>query len=385
MWIDVGQLIREHVPDKNGKTLPADLTTGSYEFRDLTNTGVGALFEGKVVYDKSYGHVAYGCAACCGWSIPVGFWYDPLGIPVDNETDQGVFAADQCNSGDLEDVSDSFYNNWSTGNTSIATVDSYGTHSGVSVGSTRSFTHGLLNNNNPIRYCPLTGFEPSGGDCVIQLMLQGNQYNSLFVGSDPNLAAANSIFATVSPSGGTFTTTSSASGDTFTPVTTGGPGWVVGTTTQSANLRDRTITVTYAVSGQGSVSQSLSVTARQFAYATNNTPSNTCTLGYGTAYLYAYTPYTHPDGTAVQAGIGLTNTAVTESFNPQPPAGTVTGSGSLDANSQFYDKLVYCSSSPLSSYPTVTQTISIEGYQVRQNSLTYSSAGVGLTSNGPTQ
>ena len=26
MWIDVGKLIREHVPDKNGKTLPADLT-----------------------------------------------------------------------------------------------------------------------------------------------------------------------------------------------------------------------------------------------------------------------------------------------------------------------------------------------------------------------
>ncbi len=29
MWIDVGKLIREHAPDKNGKTLPADLTSGS--------------------------------------------------------------------------------------------------------------------------------------------------------------------------------------------------------------------------------------------------------------------------------------------------------------------------------------------------------------------
>ncbi len=66
MWIDVGKLIREQVPDKNGKALPQDLTSGSYEFRDLTNTGVGTLFEGKVIYDKTYGHVAYGCAACCG-------------------------------------------------------------------------------------------------------------------------------------------------------------------------------------------------------------------------------------------------------------------------------------------------------------------------------
>jgi hypothetical protein len=63
MWIDVGKLIRERVPDKNGKTLPADLTSGSYKFRDLTNIGVGTLFEGKVIYDKTYGHVAPTAAA----------------------------------------------------------------------------------------------------------------------------------------------------------------------------------------------------------------------------------------------------------------------------------------------------------------------------------
>lgn len=65
MWIYVGKLIREHVPDKNGNTLPEDLTSGSYELRDLTNVGVGTLFEGKVIYDKTYGHAAYGCGFCC--------------------------------------------------------------------------------------------------------------------------------------------------------------------------------------------------------------------------------------------------------------------------------------------------------------------------------
>ena len=68
MWIDVGKLIGEQVPDKNGKVLPADLASGSYELRDLTNTGVGNLFEGKVTYDKTYGHVTYGCGMCCGYS-----------------------------------------------------------------------------------------------------------------------------------------------------------------------------------------------------------------------------------------------------------------------------------------------------------------------------
>ena len=38
MWIDIGKLIRENVPDKNGKTLPPGLTSGSYDIRDLTNS-----------------------------------------------------------------------------------------------------------------------------------------------------------------------------------------------------------------------------------------------------------------------------------------------------------------------------------------------------------
>src|SRR5881628_3632598 len=99
-------------------------------------------------------------------------------------------------------------------------------------------------------------------------------------------------------------------------------------TTQSTNSGDRKLTVTYTVSGQ-QASKFLNVTARQFAYATNNSPSNTCALGYGTTKVYTYTPYTHPDKAAVQAGLGLSGTAVTEGFNPQPPAGTVTGSGGL--------------------------------------------------------
>jgi hypothetical protein len=80
MWIDVGNLIRQHLPDKNGNTLPEDLTTGSYEIRDLTNHAIGTLFEGKVIYDKTYGHVTYGCGICCG-DKNIQLWFNPLGIP----------------------------------------------------------------------------------------------------------------------------------------------------------------------------------------------------------------------------------------------------------------------------------------------------------------
>jgi hypothetical protein len=166
MWIDVGKLIREHVPDKNGTTLPANLSFGSYEIRDLTSKGAGSLFEGKVIYDKMYGHVTYGCAACCGYGLNPLFWYDPLGLPFGFPTDQGVDAADWCAGGALADVSDSFYNNWSTANPAIATVNAIGTHTGIAVGSTTSYTFGFLNNNDSRLKCPLQQKHPTGGDNV---------------------------------------------------------------------------------------------------------------------------------------------------------------------------------------------------------------------------
>jgi len=153
MWIDVGKLIREHVPDKNGKTLPSTLTMGSYEFRDLTNKGVGQLFEGKIIYDKTYGHVTYGCNGCCGYHPPYP-WYDPLGIPLNLATGQGVDAYDTCTS-QVDDVSNFFLGAWTTANTGIATVDYYANHTGVAVGSTSSATVGTCK------------YPPSGAQSVL--------------------------------------------------------------------------------------------------------------------------------------------------------------------------------------------------------------------------
>jgi hypothetical protein len=110
MWIDVGKLIREHVPDKNGNPLPPDLASGSYEFRDLTNTGVGTLFEGKVIYDKTYGHVVYGCGTCCGYAQAQVF-YNPIGVPLTNSAFDGVNGYNNC-AVTWDDVSGSFYNKW---------------------------------------------------------------------------------------------------------------------------------------------------------------------------------------------------------------------------------------------------------------------------------
>src|SRR5882762_10092177 len=164
MWIDVGKLIREHVPDKTGKVLPPDLTVGSYEFRDLTDKAIGSLFEGKLIYDKTYGHVSYGCAMCCGYS-QVAFWFDPLGVPLGLLGNNGVNGFMNCDAV-WYDISDSFYNAWSTANHAIATVNAYGTHTGVSVGSTTSQTSALLPSIYQASHCPLVQRTPSGGDNV---------------------------------------------------------------------------------------------------------------------------------------------------------------------------------------------------------------------------
>src|SRR6266404_9726878 len=61
---------RLHANNPDGKTLPLDLDSGSYEVRDLTAAGIGRVFEGKVIYDKTYGHAAYGCGGQCCYNSP---------------------------------------------------------------------------------------------------------------------------------------------------------------------------------------------------------------------------------------------------------------------------------------------------------------------------
>jgi len=150
MWIDVGKLIRDRVPDKNGRVLPTDLRTGSYEFRDLTDVAVGSLFEGKVIYDKTFGHVAYGCAACCAYTAE-SLLYDPFYIPILSGFTNGVQGRNQCDTGWVN-ISGSFYD-WSTQNTAIATTTKQGTHTGVAVGATTSLTDGYVVHTNGRNGC----------------------------------------------------------------------------------------------------------------------------------------------------------------------------------------------------------------------------------------
>jgi hypothetical protein len=198
MWIDVGSLIRNRTPDKNGKTLPLDIGSGSYEFLDLTDHGVGSLFEGKVVYDTTYGQVTYGCASCCGYSGALLSW-NPLDIPLQFTAPNGVQSWDMCNA-TYADVSDIFWYNWSTASSSIARVDSYGTHTGMAVGLTTSYTYGDL--AWPSRLCSIRTWHPQGGDDVTP-KISGANTVWYFGGENPSGYATS---VTLTSSGGASTT-----------------------------------------------------------------------------------------------------------------------------------------------------------------------------------
>jgi len=263
MWVDVGKLISQHVPDKNGNVLPASISSGTYEIRDLAKKGPGTLFEGKVVFDKTYGHAAYGCGTCCGYIIgSFSFFYDPLLIPLGLDVWQGVQASDGCDD-EWEDVSGYFYNNWSTGDTSIATVDDYGNHTGMGVGSTTSNTRALLEIQRRVDYCQIMAQAPNGGDNVTPTAtIDSLSPNPIAVGGSA------SAHITVNPSTNiTLTITSTGTGSaTFsngqtTTVIAGTASVSVLGVTASQSALDLSLTASLADGGSALASQLFTVSS----------------------------------------------------------------------------------------------------------------------------
>ncbi len=160
----MGKLIRNQVADKNGKTIPTTVASGTYELRSLTNTPKEGLFEGKLVVDKTYGHAAHGCMVCCGYPgkgfmYPNPFNFDLLWYYFDNAYMLGTNAC----SGQDDDIT-SYYPSWWTGNTQVATAD-MNQITAVGVGSTSNFGSGTIPTGGDweSRHCPNSADQASGG------------------------------------------------------------------------------------------------------------------------------------------------------------------------------------------------------------------------------
>lgn len=163
LWLDLGQLIRNQVPDKDGNMLPKSLTSGTYQFRDLTDPGVGNIFEGKVITDKTFGNAAYGCMICCGYPYGTSMWTDPLLAGVNDTSPQDVAGVNAC-TGTTDPIGWS-YPTWWTGNSSIAIASSAQQIKGMSLGLTSDFASGQINVGDGMTYvkrCPMQSDGTSG-------------------------------------------------------------------------------------------------------------------------------------------------------------------------------------------------------------------------------
>jgi hypothetical protein len=174
-WVDIGQLIRNQVPDKDGNILPVGVSSGAYQLQEIGAVRQDALYEGKVITDKTYGHATYGCMICCGYNgssfgvLPY-LSPDPLTVNVSDSGFVSAYGTNGC-SGVDQNVS-SYYTSWDTGDARILTVSS-GMVTGIAPGATwiRGYASYLPSGDGAAvergESCPVAFQDTSGGGNVL--------------------------------------------------------------------------------------------------------------------------------------------------------------------------------------------------------------------------
>ena len=101
VWLDIGKLIRNQVPDLKGSTIPVNIMSGSYELDNRTDKPTEGLFEGKLVVDKTYGYAVHGCALCCPETYNRHLVPNPLNLSVGGEASMSAVGTDDCSGKDV--------------------------------------------------------------------------------------------------------------------------------------------------------------------------------------------------------------------------------------------------------------------------------------------
>ena len=269
-FVDVRQLIRGRVPDKDGYLLPASLTLGAYQLREVGLQPQNSLYEGKVITDKTFGHATYGCMVCCGYSGDAGPAFlinDPTQVGISQTVDVGVYAPNAC-SGSVDFVG-GFFDSWSTDNASVMTA-SNATVQGINFGSTRIRTHASSlpsgQGQDQRAACPVAPAQTDGGGQSVPTITQdktlyyfgagGSQPANFYLGGTP------ATFTATGASGGSSSwtvtggkATFASDGSTRTSTTTSGNTVQVYGLSGSSSALDQTLSLAWTPAGQ---SQSLS-------------------------------------------------------------------------------------------------------------------------------
>ncbi len=121
VWLDIGKLIRNQVPDLKGSTVPVNIMSGSYELDNRTDKPTEGLFEGKLVVDKTYGYAVHGCALCCPETYNRHLVPNPLNLSVGGEASMSAVGTDDCSGKDVPLTA----LNWATVNYQVATASGH--------------------------------------------------------------------------------------------------------------------------------------------------------------------------------------------------------------------------------------------------------------------
>jgi hypothetical protein len=396
MAFDFGKLIRDQVPDKNGHTLPPDLTFGTYRLLDLTDSAAGGLYEGKVILDKTYGHAAYGCMICCGPEFAI-MEYDPLAVAASGSAYQVVLASNSCGGGQ-QDVTDDFPT-WWTDNTAIATATSPRIN-GIAPGTTNHHAKSkemYWGFREYYQICPQLQVQPTAPTNVVPTITVACSPLDLSLGSTaPASTVTGTCTTKVNPTGGTFAWTSAGGTINLTPSENGSSATYT-STSASTTAGDTTVTVKYTVQQQSASATSGAITVHKptslvagsvtangtqpctLACLTN--PGNgTCSVTAGTSCTYSANQFEREYKVYDQFGnffqsVGIDLAAVTENVtltsNNCGGSGVTTGSSTF---TDFFDDFGKCDSCCESGGPGCTtvasQTISVNAFSVRSTTIT---------------
>ena len=255
MWLNMADLIRKRVADRHGNLLPAELTTGTFDLRDLTPGG-HSLTESSLAIDNTLGFQAAPppCPSCCSDISPF-LSPDPVSVIIDGLENLSVYGYNSCTSGQRDLTL--LFSTWGSDNTSIASVTTAQAQ-GVAPGETTGFAEGFLPGPGPCS-CSYVPAEPTVPITVLPI-IGGPTTLWWFKGLSQGVSGYNNqITLTASPLNGSYQWKIAAGSDKVSLSNSSTNNVTVTSIGQSTKLNDVSITAT--VNGETSAPFTLTVRA----------------------------------------------------------------------------------------------------------------------------
>ena len=275
MRLNLADLIRDRTPDRNGNVLPPDLSSGTYDLRDLSH-GAGSLLEGSLALDHTWGFNGRPPAqTCCADYVP-GFNPAYISVNIGGYVFTNILSRSSC-SENYEDVSEDFDTWWSSNPPTAGVTTEHVT--GVAPGLTNANASGEI-------------WEGVGTNCSYQEEHASAPVAVPKVTCTASVTRGSSATCTVTPSGVTVTAWQFKDAGNHAVNRTQN----VGSLTWSG-VMVTTGTVSVTVSGLASpVTASVTVTARNWRTA----PASPASEPNGTFYTLPVPP----QPTGLDSGLG---------------------------------------------------------------------------------